>query len=112
MPRKKDVSSSDSKTSIEVGDISDVSGTVNIAGGSILTNQITAGLRATEISQLFNHLYAEIEAYPNTSPADKEDLKAEVEEIQSIVTQASEDNRKLDESFLLRRFRNISRMAP
>ena len=39
-------------------------------------------------------------------------IKAEVKEIQSTVTEASQKNEKVDEGFLSRRFRNIARMAP
>jgi hypothetical protein len=69
-------------------------------------------LSAAEIKQLFDGLYSQIDARANTSPADKEDLKAEVKEIQSTVTTAAQKNEKIDESFLARRFRNIARMAP
>jgi hypothetical protein len=39
-------------------------------------------------------------------------LKAEVQELQSSLTQSIQKNEKVDESFLSRRFRNIARMAP
>jgi hypothetical protein len=39
-------------------------------------------------------------------------LKAEVKEIQSTVTEAAHKNEKVDEGFLLRRFRYIARTAP
>jgi hypothetical protein len=103
----------DSKqTNVRVGNISDVSGNVNIAGGNITTHQTTTGLSAAEIKQLFDSLYAKIDARPETPAADREDLKAEVEEIQSAVTEAAAGQAKVDESFLSRRFRNIARMAP
>ena len=65
-----------------------------------------------EIKQLFDQLYTEIDAHTKTSPANKEDLKAEVKEIQSTVTEAAQKNEKVDEGFLSRRLRNIARMAP
>jgi hypothetical protein len=49
---------------------------------------------------------------PNTSPADKADLKAEVQEVQSAVKQATTKTEGIDENFLSRHFRNIARMAP
>jgi hypothetical protein len=39
-------------------------------------------------------------------------LKAELQVIQSTVTEAAQKNEKVDEGFLSRRFRNIARMAP
>jgi len=97
---------------VRVGNISNIPGNVNIAGGNITTHQTTTGLSEAEIKQLFDQLYAAIEANPKTSPPDKVDLKAELEEIQSTITEAVQKNDKVDESFLSRRFRNIARIAP
>jgi len=110
MPKKKRESSK--QTSVRVGNVSDVSGNVNVAGGNITTHHTTTGLSAGEIKQLFDELYAKIETRPETPTADKEDLKAEVKEIQSTVTEAAQKNEKVDEGFLSRRFRNIARVAP
>jgi hypothetical protein len=110
MPKKKP--DSNKQTSVRVGNISDISGNVNVAGGNITTHHSVTGLSAAEIKQLFDGLYSQIDARPQTSPADKEDIKAEVKEIQSTVTEAAHKNEKIDESFLSRRFRNIARMAP
>jgi len=108
MAKRKD----DSQGNIKVGNISGVSGEVNIAGGNITTNKTTTGLSAREIKQLFDQLYTAIETNSKASLANKEDLKAEVKEIQSTVTDASQKNEKVDEGFLARHFRNIARMAP
>jgi hypothetical protein len=110
MPKKK--RASNKQTTVRVGDISDISGNVNIAGGDITTHHTITGLSATEIKQLFDGLYSRIDARADTSPADKEDIKAEVKEIQATVTEAAQKNEKLDEGFISRRFRNIARMAP
>lgn len=110
MPKKKRESSK--RTNVRVGNISSVSGNVNIAGGNVTTHQTTTGLSAAEIKGLFDQLYAKIDARPYTPLTDKEDLKAEVKEIQATVTEAAKENKKVDESFLARRFRNIARMAP
>jgi hypothetical protein len=112
MPKKKRANASGKQTSVRVGDISDISGNVNVAGGNITTHHTTTGLSATEIKQLFDGLYTTIETRANTPTADKEDLKAEIKEIQSTVTVAAQKNEKVDEGFLSRRFRNIARMAP
>jgi hypothetical protein len=110
MPKKKRELSK--KTNVQVGNISDVSGNVNVAGGSITTHHTTDGLSAAEIEQLFDGLYSKIHARAATSVADKEDLKGEVKEIQSTITEAMQKNETVDEGFLSRRFRNIARMAP
>ena len=112
MPKKKRTSARGKQTSVRVGNISDISGNVNVAGGNITTHHTTTGLSAAEIKQLFDGLYAKIETRPDTPIADKEDLKAEVKEIQATVTEAAQKNNKVDEGFLARRFRNIARMAP
>ena len=112
MPRKKREAAK--SANVRVGNLSDISGTVNIAGGDIKTysTQTTTGLSAGEIRQLFDLLYARIEARPETPLAAKQDLKADVKEIQTAVTEAVQKSEKVDESFLSRRFRNIARMAP
>ena len=100
------------QTNIKVGNISDINGEVNIAGRDIHKHQITTGLSAAEIKELFDQLYTAIEIHPEIPLKDKAGLKAEVEEIQSAVTEAAQKNEKMDEGFLSRRFRNIARMAP
>lgn len=110
MPKKD--SGSKKETNIKVGNISGVSGNVNVAGGSIITHHTVNGLSAADIKQLFDELYKSIDTHANVSPTDKEDLKAEVEEIQSTVTEAVQNNEEIDESFLTRRFRSIAKMAP
>lgn len=113
MPKKKRGSSKKTNVrNVRVGNISGVSGNVNIAGGNVTTHQTTTGLSAAELKGLFDQLYAKIDARPATPATDKEDLKAEVKEIQATVTEAAKENKKVDESFLARRFRNIARMAP
>ena len=102
----------DTQINVRVGTVSDITGNVNIAGWNITIHHTTTGLNAAEIKQLFDGLYTEIDAHTKTSPSDKEDIKAEVKEIQSTVTEAAQKNEKVDESFMAQRFRNIARMAP
>ena len=109
MPKK--TSSDSQRNTVSVGNISDVSGNVNIAGGNITATQ-TTGLTGAEIKQLFDGLYTTIDARPDLPAATKTGLKSEVEEIQEKVDGAVEKKEKLDESFLLRRFQSIARMAP
>ena len=70
-----------SSASVIVGNISGVDGIVNIAGSDIETHTTTTGLRAADLKQLFDPLHAAIEASPTVSPANKDDLKAEVKDI-------------------------------
>jgi hypothetical protein len=51
-------------------------------------------LSAAEIKQLFDGPYTNIETRPDTPKADKENLKAEVKEIQATVTDAAQKNEK------------------
>lgn len=112
MPSKKRRNVSNKSTSVKVGNISDISGNVNVAAGNITTHHTITGLDAAEVHQLFLDIYRDIDGLPAASPTDKDDLKAEVKEIQSTVTQAMQKNEKVDEGFMSRRFRNIARMAP
>ena len=99
-------------TNIRVGNVSGTSGTVNIAGRDITTHHTTTGLSAADIKQLFDQVYKDIDAHPAASPADREDIKAEVQGIQETVTKAAQKNEQVDEVSLARRFRNIARVAP
>ncbi len=111
MPKKN--SGSKKETNIKLGNISGVSGNVNIAGGNITTHHTVNGLSAADINSSCSmgsmHL---LTSNAKVSPAVKEDLKADVKDIQSTVTEAAKKNEKVDEDFLARRFRSIARMAP
>jgi hypothetical protein len=109
---KKKKRTSEKGTGINIGDISDISGTINMAGRDMITHQTTTGLSAAEIKQLFGQVYTAIEARPNTPAADKEDLKTDMKEIEIAVTNAAQKNEKVDEGFVARRFRNLARIAP
>src|SRR5689334_13063085 len=111
MPKRKRAGVGGKQTNIKVGNMSDISGNVNVAGGNITTHHTISGLSAAEIQQLIDSPYTELDRRANTSTADKEDIKAEVQEIQCTVTQATQKNEEVDEAFLSRRFRNIARMA-
>lgn len=100
------------RVDIKVGNISHTNGSVNIAGENITTHQTINGLGATEIKQLFDQIYSAIQSNSEVSTSNKEDIKADVEEIQSKVTEAVKNNEKVEEGFLARRFRNIARMSP
>jgi hypothetical protein len=87
-----------------------IEGNVNLRNGDFVGRDQykTTGLNAADVAQLFTVFYATVEARPNTSPADKADLKAELDEVEKEVAKGD----KTDESFLSRRLRNIGRMAP
>jgi hypothetical protein len=88
------------ETNISIG------GSVN--GSSIVVgnnNNVTTGTTSTQ--NIFNSVYDAIDR--SSRPAqDKEDLKAEVKEIETTVGQ----NSLIDETWLARRLRNLKRMAP
>ncbi|MCI0553113.1 MAG: hypothetical protein L0287_19370 [Anaerolineae bacterium] len=54
MPERK--RASEKKTHIRVGNVSNISGNVNVAGGNITTHQTVMGLSASEIKQLLDEL--------------------------------------------------------
>jgi cell division septum initiation protein DivIVA len=97
---------------VQVGDVTDINGNVNIAGGNVITYKTATGLSADEIKRLFDQLYSAIDVRMKTPPSTKRDLKDEIKEIQSTVAEAVEKNTKVEKSLLSRRFRNIARMAP
>jgi hypothetical protein len=110
MPKKK--STNNKRSSVKMGNISNVSGKVNVAGGDITTHETASGLSAAEVRELFGQIYTAIDSRPNTPAGNKEDMKSDVQEIQSAVSAAAQKKEEVDESFILRRFRNIARMAP
>jgi hypothetical protein len=93
---------------ITVGDIKNASGTVNIAGGNISVTTTISGLSMDEVARAFEAIYTRIETSQNTSAVEKADLKAEVQDVQEAIKRP----KKVDESFVTRRLRNIGRMAP
>jgi len=102
--------SNNKNTQITVGNISSSGGEINIVGGDINKNRIN--LNMADINELFDQLYKAIETRADTQPVDKSTLQAEIQEVQSIVMQSSEEKDKIDENALIRHFRNIARMAP
>jgi hypothetical protein len=83
---------------------------VVISGGKYVggdDNSVT-GWSAQDVENFFAKLSQKIDAKPELAPADKADLKAEVQDLQAEVAKGEEAN----ESFLERRLRNIKRMAP
>ncbi len=94
-----------------------VGGNVSVDGGGDFVggDQIigrdkvtTSGPSGDQIAALFEALHAAVERRPDTSPDDKGDLKANLQELQAEAAKGDE----ADEGFVARRLRNIGRMAP
>ncbi|GAB4500270.1 MAG: hypothetical protein OHK003_19760 [Anaerolineales bacterium] len=68
---------------------------------NIVTNQ------NIQLSPYFEIIQQAVEKSESLAPTEKEDVKAELQEIQTALEEP-----KPDETFLTRRFRNIQRMAP
>lgn len=65
-----------------------------------------------EIKKLFVQIYNLIGTKANTSTIIKEDLIAELKEVESEIIDSAIKNEKVDDQFLSRRFRNLARIAP
>jgi hypothetical protein len=87
-----------------------VGGNVTVSHGDFVGRDQykTVGGSATEMAELFKMIFAKIETHPGLSETDKEDLKADVTDVKTETTKADQ----IDESFLVRRLRNIQRIAP
>ena len=83
---------------------------VNTGGGKFVgrDDHSTTGTSAAKIAEAFERIYSAVDARPNTSATDKADLKAEVQGVQTEVVKGE----TASQDFLVRRFRNIRRMAP
>lgn len=95
--------SENTSSKIQAGNITNRGGSVVISTGNV-TN---SGNVTNNEAQLFANVYQAIEARAETSPTEKEDLKAEVKEVEAAIKQPD-----LDENFITRHLRNIGRMAP
>jgi hypothetical protein len=77
----------------------------NVSGSAIVTgnnNQISAQV------SFFRPIFQMVDSKQDLSPQDKEDLKAEIQELETEVGKGEQ----ADETFLSRRLRNIQRMSP
>lgn len=98
--------SSNSKSSgLSAGDNSVVIGG-NVQGSNIIVGN--HNVINNQYAPVFAVIYHYIEEHPKLTPMQKEDAKAEIREIETIVQKGDEP----DETFLARRFRNLQRMAP
>lgn len=87
-----------------------IKGSLSMKGGKFAGRDLTEISTSSEqhIQTLFQPIYQTIAARPDTSREDRGDLKSEVQEIETELKKGD----KADESFLVRRLRNLKRMAP
>ncbi len=78
-----------------------------VIGGDVSGSNLSLLNHNVEFKPLFQSIEKEVDKTDKLSPADKADVKAELQEIQAALEEP-----KPDETFLARRFRNIKRMAP
>ncbi|MBK8781102.1 MAG: hypothetical protein IPO22_04750 [Anaerolineales bacterium] len=78
----------------------------NIQGSKVVMENHTT-TQSINIAPLFKEIYKQVEANQELSSEGKQDVKQELEEIQTTLEQPNPD-----ETFLARRFRNLKRMAP
>jgi hypothetical protein len=97
-------------SSIQTGGGAYIGGNLDNRGGNFIgrDGQVNAGLSSDDIAKLFEALNSRIDSRPNTSPAEKTDLKADVQDVAAEVAKGDEAN----EDGLARHLRNIMRMAP
>ncbi|MGD8752440.1 MAG: hypothetical protein PVG14_13515, partial [Anaerolineales bacterium] len=67
----------------------------------------STGLNAEQVARLFERINIEIDA-KEMSETDKQDLKADIKELKV----EAEKGDQADDSFIMRRLRNIQRMTP
>ncbi len=82
------------------------------AGGDITTGDTHTGLDGESLAALFAALREQIDADPSLTSADREDVAAEMAELEADATAKAEAGTEPDDSFLRRRLRAIEQMAP
>ncbi|MCA2001453.1 MAG: hypothetical protein LDL51_06285 [Chloroflexi bacterium] len=95
------------KSAISAGDNSIVIGGDVKDSNIVVGNNNKVSNQVARIAPLFETIYRTVEASPSLSSPQKADVKAELEDIQTALEEPQPN-----EGFLLRRFRNIQRMAP
>jgi hypothetical protein len=95
------------KDTLSAGDSSVVIGG-NVKGSNIVVGDHNVVSNQTiNLSSSFQIINQYIDKHPALQPAEKQDAKEELDDIQDEL-----EKPKPDESFLMRRFRNLQRMAP
>lgn len=99
------------KREIHTGGGTYVEGNININGRGKFINRddnSQTGVSPEEAAKLFDRLFFYIERHSDLSPTEKVDIRQEVEEVREELSKTEQAN----ENFILRRLRNIGRMAP
>jgi len=95
------------KNGLSAGDGSIVIGG-NVKGSNIVMgNHNTISNQSVNIAPLFQTIYHYVDTHPKLQAEKKQDAKEELKEIEIALEEP-----KPDENFILRRFRNLNRMAP
>jgi hypothetical protein len=86
-----------------------IEGKVDTGGGDFVgrDQHKSTGLNAEQVARLFERINIEIDA-KEMSETDKQDLKADIKELKV----EAEKGDQADDSFIMRRLRNIQRMTP
>ena len=95
------------KNGLSAGDGSIVIGG-NVQGSNIVMgNHNKVSNQSINIAPLFQTIYHYVDTHPKLQAGKKQDAKEELKEIETALEEP-----KPDENFILRRFRNLKRMAP
>jgi hypothetical protein len=95
------------KTGISAGNNSVVIGGSVQGSNIVIGNNNTVANSSVNIAPLFDEIYKKLDGHKALAPQQKEDIHAELQDVQLELEKSTPD-----ESFLARRFRNIKRMAP
>jgi hypothetical protein len=108
--KENNMNKNDKKIDIKAGGGPVFMGPVDNRHGKISgrQDQYQTGFSADELTNLFNHLYQIIDAHPNLTSQDKSDIKSDVNDVRQELSKRE----KADENFIMRRLRNIGRVAP
>jgi len=87
------------ETNIEIGG--------NVSGSNIIAGNNNVVTNNSSVQNIFGSVYEAIERSARITQ-DKEDLKAEIEEIEATIDQGN----SVDENWLARRLRNLKKIAP
>lgn len=104
-------SDSTGKPDVQTGGGAYIGGSVSVGNNSKFVGRddnSTTGASAEQIAQAFQAIHSQIDEKPNLKPQDKQDLHADVHDVQAEVAKGDQ----ADVSFIERRLRNIQRMAP
>lgn len=86
-----------------------LTGDGNVVGSNnVVTVTKTTGVDPEKLRAFFEFMQKKVEAQPDLPPTVKEDVRAELKDVETELKKGEQ----ADESFLMRRLRNIGRMAP